>query len=96
MADARILTGDAILRACANLKAVRDNLPDRNVFQTGLYTMFNNALDELQQAGVDVGEWRLPSNAVGNTNAKEFAARIDAILMYFIFQKEKTTIGFRR
>lgn len=87
-------TGDPILRAYANLKAVRDNLPDRFVFQQGLYTMFNNALDELQQAGVDVREWRLPSNAVGNTHAKEFAARIDAILMYFAFQKEKTTIGF--
>lgn len=95
MARADIRTGDPILRAYANLKAVRDNLPDRFVFQQGLYTMFNNALDELQQAGVDVREWRLPSNAVGNTHAKEFAARIDAILTYFIFQNEKTTIGFR-
>jgi hypothetical protein len=88
-------TGDQILRAYANLKSVRDNLPDRNVFQPGVYTMFNNALDELQQAGVDVREWRLPSDAVGNTNAKEFAARIDAILTYFIFQNGKKTIGFR-
>jgi hypothetical protein len=57
--------------------------------------MFNNAMAELQQAGVDVREWRLPSNAVGNTNAKEFAARIDAILMYFTFQQNEKTIGFR-
>jgi hypothetical protein len=95
VAGADMRTGDPIPRAYANLKAVRDNLPDRNVFQSGLYTMFNNALDELQQAGVEVREWRLPSNAVGNTNAKEFAARIDAILMYFVFQNEKTAIGFR-
>lgn len=95
MTEADMRTGDPILRAYANLKAVRNNLPDKNVFQHGLYTMFNSALDELQQAGVDVREWRLPSNAVGNTHAKEFAARIDAILMYFTFQNEKTTIGFR-
>ncbi len=57
--------------------------------------MFNNALDELQQAGEDVREWRLPNNAVGNTNAKAFAARIDAILLYFTFQNEKATLGFR-
>jgi hypothetical protein len=90
-----VRTGDSILRAYVNLKSVRDNLPDKNVFQPGLYSMFNNALDQLQQAGLDVGEWRLPGDAVGNTHAKEFAARIDAILMYFIFQKEKTPIGFR-
>lgn len=87
--------GDRVVRAYVNLKAVRDNLPDRNVFQPGLYTMFDNALDELQQAGVDVREWRLPTKAVGNTDAREFAARIDAILMYFNFEKERTTIGFR-
>jgi len=95
VAIADMRAGDPILRAYASLKAVHDNLPDKNVIQPGLYTMFNNALDELQQAGVDVREWRLPSNAVGNTHAKEFAARIDAILMYFTFQNEKTTIGFR-
>jgi hypothetical protein len=96
LARADIRTGDPILRAYANLKAVRDNLPDRNVFQSGLYSMFNSALDELQQAGVDVREWRLPSDAEGHTNAKEFAARIDAILTYFTFQNEKAaTIGFR-
>ncbi len=96
MALADMQTGDPILRAYANLKAVRDNLPDKNVFQEGLYAMFNGALDELQQVGVDVREWRLPSGAVGNTHAKEFAARIDAILMYFSFQTQKTTIGFRK
>jgi len=96
MALADMQTGDPILRAYANLKAVRDDLPDKNVFREGLYAMFNNALDELQEAGVDVREWRLPGSALGNTHAKEFAARIDAILMYFSFQTKKTTIGFRK
>ncbi len=96
MALADMQTGDPILRAYANLKAVRDNLPDKNVYQEGLHVMFNNALDELQQVGVDVREWQLPSGAVGNTHAKEFAARIDAILMYFNFKTQKTTIGFRK
>jgi hypothetical protein len=96
MAVADMRTGDPILRAYANLKAVRDNLPDKYVFQEGLYTMFNNALDELQQTGVDVEEWRLPSGAVGNIHAKEFAARIDAILAYFMLQSEKLKIGFRK
>lgn len=94
-ARADMRTGDPILRSYANLKAVRDNPPERSVFQSGLYTMFNNALEELQQSGWGIREWRLPSNALGNTNAKEFAARIDAILMYFTFQKGKMTIGFR-
>ncbi len=96
MANAALFNGDAILRAYVNLKAVRDDLPAKNVFQKGLYTMFNNALEELQEAGVDVREWRLPPGSFGCTHADEFRARIDAILMYFSIQQQKTKIGFHR
>jgi hypothetical protein len=95
MASSVLRTGDPILRAYANLKAVRENLPGGFVHEKGLYLMYNQALDELQQAGADVSEWRMPYDAVGETDAKEFAARIDAILMYFTVQEQKTQIGFR-
>jgi hypothetical protein len=96
MSAATAHTGDHILRAYANLKALRDNLPDRFVYQEGMYKMFTTALDELQQSGVDVNEWRLPLNAVGVIHATEFRARIDAILMYFTFKQEIKRIGFRK
>jgi len=44
---------------------------------------------------VDVSEWRMPYDAVGNIHASEFCARIDAILMYFTIRQEKAQIGFR-
>jgi len=93
--SAAATTNDAIRRAYVNLKAVRTNLPSGYVHEEGLFKMFNRALDELQQTGVDVSEWRMPYDAVGNTDATEFAARIDAILMYFTLQQQKTRIGFR-
>jgi hypothetical protein len=96
MSTASAYTGDPILRAYANLKAVRDNLGPGLVYQESHYKMFNRALDELQQAGIDVSEWRLPSGAVGVTHASEIKARIDAILMYFNVSQEKTPIGFRK
>jgi hypothetical protein len=96
MSTAAVHTGDPILRAYANLKASRENLPERFVYQEGFYRMFDLALDELQQAGVDVSEWRLPPNAVGITHSSEFRARIDAVLMYFTLRQEKTPIGFRK
>jgi len=89
-----VTTNDAIRRAYVNLKALRTNLPRGYVHEEGLFKMFNRSLDELQQAGVDVSEWRMPHDAVGNTDATEFAARIDAILMYFTLRQEKTQIGF--
>jgi hypothetical protein len=96
MASTAVRTGDSVLRACANLKALRDNLPSRFVFQEGLYKMFDSALDELQRAGVDVSEWRLPPNAaVDNIHSNEFRAKIDAILLYFTIKQEKMPIGFR-
>jgi hypothetical protein len=89
-----IKTGDPILRAYANLKAVRDNLGSGYVHEEGFYRQYNSALDELQQAGVDVAEWRIPHRDVGNIDGKEFRAKIDAILIYFSVQNPKTKIGF--
>ena len=95
MGSTAIDTNDKIRRAFVNLKAVRDNLGTGYVHQEGLYKMFNQALEKLQQTGVSVSEWRMPHNAIGNVDAGEFRARIDAILMYFTIHVENRQIGFR-
>jgi hypothetical protein len=84
------------MRAYANLKAVRENLGTGYIHEEGFYRQYNQALDELQQAGVDVNEWRIPASAVGEIDGKEFRAKIDAILFYFEVQKPRTKIGFKR
>jgi hypothetical protein len=89
-------TGDPVLRAYANLKAVRDNLGPGYVHEEGFYRQYNSALDELQQAGVDVSEWRMTHSDVGNIDGREFRAKIDAILIYFNVQTQKPAIGFRK
>ena len=94
MTDTAAQRDDLIRRACSNLQALRNNLPDRFVYQEGMYAMFAQALDELHQAGEDVGEWRLRGR-VGEVHAREFGARIDAILMYFTVTQENVQIGFR-
>jgi len=96
MGTAAVLTDDSIRRAYANLKAIRDNLGSGFVHEEGFYRQYDRALDELQQAGVDVREWRMPGNAVGNTDAHEFRSTIDAILIYFTVQETKARIGFRQ
>ena len=90
-----VTTCDPILRAYANLRAVREHLGSGYIHQQGFYEQYGRALDELQQAGVDVSEWRIPANAVGEIHGKEFRAKIDAILIYFDVQKEGTRVGFR-
>jgi hypothetical protein len=94
MSSSAVKTGDPIMRAYANLKAVRDNLGNGYVHEEGFYRQYGRALDELQQAGVDVGEWRIAHSEVGNIDGKEFRAKIDAILIYFSAQNPKTKIGF--
>lgn len=87
-------TPDLLRRAYANLKSIRENLSGGYVHDEGLFNMFATALNQLQQAGVDVREWRMPHDAIGNIGDNEFRARIDAILIYFIFRQENTQIGF--
>jgi hypothetical protein len=89
-------TSDLIQRAYVNLKSVRDSLTSGYVHEEGFFHMFSRALDELGQAGIDVNEWRLPHGAVGNVDANEFRAKIDAILMYFTIQQNKIQIGFHK
>jgi len=87
---------DLIRRAFVNLKSLRDNVPAGYVHEGSFYGTFNLALDQLEKAGEDVSEWRLPPNAVGETDGLEFKAKIDAILMYFTIKRQKTPIGFRK
>lgn len=89
-------TSNLLLRAFANLKAVRENLTRGYVHEEEFFQMFDAALDQLQQAGVDVTEWRFPADAVGNTDAGAFRAKIDAILTFFSLRQEKVEIGFHK
>ncbi len=85
---------DLIRRAYVNLKSVRDNLPERGyIVEKTLFAMFNRALAELQAAGKNVSEWRMPPDAAGRIDTSEFRAKIDAILMYFTVQ-QRVQIGF--
>ncbi len=87
---------DLIRRAYANLESLRDNLTPGYVHEPGFYKMYDQALDQLQQAGNDVGEWRIPAGAVGFIDGNEFRAKVDAVLAYFTVQKEQVKIGFRK
>ncbi|MGA2990418.1 MAG: hypothetical protein ABSD88_08070 [Candidatus Korobacteraceae bacterium] len=89
-------TEDLIRRAFVNLKSLRENLGSGYVHEESFFQMFNKALDKLQQAGEDVSEWRMPHNAVGNIDAGEFRAKIDALLMYFKVRQTKAQIGFHQ
>jgi Asp-tRNA(Asn)/Glu-tRNA(Gln) amidotransferase A subunit family amidase len=89
---------DLTRRAYVNLTSLRNNLPPGYVTDATFYYMFQRALDQLQQAGHDVVEWRLPHNAKQRqeTDSSEFLARIDAVLGYFTVLQEKMVIGFRK
>lgn len=95
MIDANDAQSDTIRRAFANLKAVRDNMPSGYVHDGGLFKMYDRALDQLQQAGHDVLEWRIPAAAVGNIDGNEFRAKVDAVLTYFTVRENDVQIGFR-
>ncbi len=82
-------------RALVNLTAVKNNLPEKMVNQPSLYEMFDKALDQLEQADVDVSEWRR-SGQDGPLHALEFKAKISAILMYFDIEQKQTQIGFHQ
>ncbi len=94
MTNAAAAHADLIRRAYVNLKSVRDNLPEHGyIVEKTLFAMFNRALAELQAAGKNVSEWRMPPDAAGRIDTSEFRAKIDAILMYFTVQ-QRVQIGF--
>jgi hypothetical protein len=84
---------DLLRRAFANLKSVRANLPEKLVNQPTLYQQFDTALNQLEQAGQDVHEWRRLAGQ-GPLHALEFRAKIDAILLFFTIEQEDAQIGF--
>lgn len=86
---------DLLRRALVNLKAVRNNLPEKLVNQPTLYQQFDTALNQLEQAGEDVSEWRRWGDE-GPLHSLEFKAKIDAILMYFTIEQQDTQIGFHK
>ena len=86
---------DLFGRAYANLKSVRQNLGTGYVHERTFYEMYNQALNDLEQTGNDVQNWRIPSSAIGSLDAGELRAKIDAILTYFTVQRESVKIGFQ-
>ena len=98
MPDTATQTADQTRRAYVNLASLRKNLSPGYVTEATFYDMFERSLDQLQQAGHDVAEWRLPHNAKERqeTDSSEFLARIDAVLGYFTILQEKTAIGFHK
>jgi small-conductance mechanosensitive channel len=84
---------DLLRRAFANLTSVRNNLPEKLVNQQVLYQQFDSALNQLEQAGENVNEWRRSDNHEP-LHALEFKAKIDAILRFFTIKQENTQIGF--
>jgi hypothetical protein len=95
MTDKAAQDEDAIRRAYANLKSLRDNIPPGYVTDAVFYETFNRSLDLLQQTGADVREWRLPRKPIGEMDQSEFFLQIDAILAYFTILEQKIPIGFR-
>lgn len=72
-------------RALAILRALPDNLPpgylhpsDHEYLKT-----FDRALELLQEAGYDVGDWRLSPGAVDTLDDSMLRSKIDAVLLYF-------------
>ena len=57
--------------------------------------MFERALNQLQQTGADVSEWRLPRSAVGEIDSSEFLApaKVQAVLAYFTILKGKRLLS---
>ena len=98
MTNTEAQTADKIRRSYVNLTSLRKNLSPGYVTEATFYDMFERSLDQLQQAGHDVAEWRLPQNAKRSqeTDSSEFLARIDAVLGYFTILQEKTAIGFHK
>jgi hypothetical protein len=86
---------DLMCRAYVNLTILRDKLPSGRVHEEALFRIFNQSLEELRQAGLDLNEWRLPEEAVEKTDAQEFRSRIDAIMTYFSVRDEKVKLRFR-
>jgi hypothetical protein len=87
---------DLLRRALVNLKALKANLPRGYIHEASFFTTFERSLDQLEQAGAEVSEWRLPHTDVGELEDSEFRVRIDAILEYFSVVERDASIRFRR
>ena len=87
---------ELIRRAYVNLRALKENLHTGYVTDNSYYETFTRALDQLEKAGADVAEWRIYKGDYGKLEGGEILMRIDAILMYFTIQQEKTRVGFQK
>ena len=73
--------GDPILRAYANLKAVRDNLGSGYVHEEGFYRQYNRALDELQQAGIKTFVMIAPMLPGAEDLAEILAGKVEHVIL---------------
>ena len=87
---------ELIRRAYANLTGLRENLPKGLVHEgcAELLDIYKCALDELEEAGFDVNEWRIRTR-LGELHVTVLRAKIDAALTYFTVQQKRVQIGFR-
>lgn len=98
MPNTTVNAKDHVKRALVKLNALRENLDMTGYVEQGVVDIFNNALDELQQAGEDVSEWEKisPSEVYQGVDQHEFRARVDAIVTSFTVHQERLEIGFRK
>jgi hypothetical protein len=94
MATASALNQEDILRrAYHNLIALRNNVP-KGYIERKYADQFHHALDQLEQVGFDVREWRIPLSALREFQHQDLLTRLDAVLGYFT-KYERETIGFK-
>jgi len=83
---------DLIRRAFHNLSALRANVP-KGYIERKYADQFKHALDQLEQVGFDVQEWRIPPSDLREFEYEDLVTRLDAVLGYFERPQEK--IGFQ-
>jgi hypothetical protein len=82
---------DLIRRAFHNLASLRSNLP-KGYINRKYADQLHHGLDQLERAGYDVDEWRVP-HSTRDLEHQDLAIRLDAVLGYFSNPQEK--IGFK-
>jgi hypothetical protein len=93
MTTAQVLNPeDLIRRAFHNLTALRANVP-KGYIERKYAEQFHHALDQLEQVGYEVQEWRIPPSALHEFEYEDLVTRLDAVLGYF--ERPQERIGFQ-
>jgi hypothetical protein len=79
---------ELIRRSFYNLSALRSNVP-KGYIERKYADQFHHALNQLEQPGFDVQEWRISSSAMLGFERKDLFIKMDAVLGYFRKPYEK-------